>query len=245
MTKIKLVVLDMAGTTILDQHEVEMCFKKAAIQNGLHASDERILALQGYAKLQVFQMLWTEQLGDQESSISDKAKQSYEDFKEILETHYRTQPIYKTEGCDELFQYLHKNGIFIALTTGFYRTVANIILTKVGWGQSLNQNFVNLRNTQGIHLSITPDEAGVGRPDPAMIHLAMKKIGITDPRQVINVGDTPVDLAFGKNANIRLALGVCNGTHTRSQLEGFPNDGLLNKIDDLIAIIEQINHEKI
>jgi len=51
-------------------------------------------------------------------------------------------------------------------------------------------------------------------------------------------------LTFGKNANIRLALGVCNGTHTRSQLESFPNDGLLNRIDDLIEIIEQINHEK-
>jgi hypothetical protein len=46
-----------------------------------------------------------------------------------------------------------------------------------------------------------------------------------------------------ENANIRLALGVCNGTHTRSQLEPFPNDGLLQIIDDLIEIIEQINHE--
>ena len=245
MTRIKLVVLDMAGTTILDQHEVEMCFKKAAIQNGLHASDERILALQGYAKLQVFQILWTEQLGEHDSTIPAKAEKSYHDFKDILEAHYRTQPVLKTEGCQELFDYLHKNGIFIALTTGFYRTVANIILTKIGWGQSLNQNFINLRNSQGIHLSLTPDEAGKGRPDPAMIHLAMKKTGITDPRQVINVGDTPVDLAFGKNANIRLALGVSNGTHTRIQLEPFPNDGLLNRIDDLIAIIEEINHEKI
>lgn len=245
MTKIKLVVLDMAGTTIRDQHEVEMCFKKAAIQNGLLASDERILALQGYAKLQVFQMLWTEQLGEQDSAIQANAEKSYHDFKDILEEHYRTQSIFKTEGCQELFDYLHKNGIFIALTTGFYRTVANIILAKIGWGQSLNQNFINLRNSQGIHLSLTPDEAGKGRPDPAMIHLAMKKTGITDPRQVINIGDTPVDLVFGKNANIRLALGVCNGTHTRSQLDPFPNDGLLNRIDDLIEIIEQINHEKI
>jgi len=44
----------MAGTTVMDQHEVEHCFKLAAIKNELHASDERILALQGYAKLYVF-----------------------------------------------------------------------------------------------------------------------------------------------------------------------------------------------
>jgi phosphoglycolate phosphatase-like HAD superfamily hydrolase len=73
-----------------------------------------------------------------------------------------------------------------------------------------------------------------------MIQYAMEKFGITDPQEVINIGDTPVDLAFGKNAQVRLALGVCNGTHSRSQLEGHPNDGLLNKISDLITLIDQL-----
>ena len=245
MNPIKLVILDMAGTTVLDQHEVEKCFKEAAIKNELWASDERILALQGYAKLEVFMMLWAEQLGSSDTSISEKALQSFEDFKTILEDHYRKNPVFQTEGCQELFTYLHKNGIFIALTTGFYRTVANIILTKLGWSQSLNSNFINLRNKSGIHLSVTPDEAGEGRPSPKMIQFAMKQIGITNLSEVINVGDTPVDLAFGKNAGVRLALGVCNGTHTREQLASFPNDGLLHKIDDLIQIIEDLKNEKI
>jgi hypothetical protein len=99
MNPIKLVVLDMAGTTVLDQHEVEKCFKEAAIKNGLWASDERILALQGYAKLEVFTMLWAEQLGSKDTSISQKALQSFEDFKSILEDHYRKSPIFQTEGC--------------------------------------------------------------------------------------------------------------------------------------------------
>ena len=83
MNPIKLVILDMAGTTVLDQHEVEKCFKEAAIKNELWASDDRILALQGYAKLEVFTMLWAEQLGSSDSSISEKALQSFEDFKTI------------------------------------------------------------------------------------------------------------------------------------------------------------------
>ena len=190
-------------------------------------------------------MLWAEQLGSSDSSISEKALQSFEDFKTILEDHYRKNQVFQTEGCQELFEYLHKNGIFIALTTGFYRSVANIILTKLGWSQSLNSNFINLRNKSGIHLSVTPDEAGEGRPSPKMIQFAMKQIGITQLSEVINVGDTPVDLAFGKNAGVRLALGVCNGTHTREQLASFPNDGLLHKIDDLIQIIEDLKNEKI
>ena len=84
MKEIKLVVLDMAGTTVADQHEVEYCFKQAAIKNELHSSDERILALQGYAKLYVFTLLWTEQLGEGDSRISELALQSYQDFKAMV-----------------------------------------------------------------------------------------------------------------------------------------------------------------
>jgi len=231
MKDIKLVILDMAGTTVMDQHEVEHCFKLAAIKNELHASDERILALQGYAKLYVFTLLWTEQVGEEDPRITELAAKSYADFKEILENHYRTQPVYPTEGCLELFEALHVKGIKIALTTGFYREVADIILGRLGWVPSLDAN-------TGIHLSVTPDEVnGEGRPSPAMIHFAMEKLGVTDLEQVINVGDTPVDLAFGKNAGVRLALGVCNGTHTRAQLENHPNDGLLEKISDLIDYV--------
>ena len=236
---IKLVILDMAGTTVLDQHEVEHCFKLAADKNGLLASDERILALQGYAKLLVFRMLWEEQLGKGSEQIEPNAQKSYLDFTEILENHYKTNPIYPTEGCLELFSYLHQHGITIALTTGFYRKVANIILDKLGWGRSLNGNYINLQNKEGIHISITPDEVGgKGRPAPDMIEYAMKMAGIKDKSEVINIGDTPVDLLFGKNAGVRLALGVCNGTHTREQLVSYPNDGLLEKISDLIDIIE-------
>lgn len=231
MKEIKLVVLDMAGTTVMDQHEVEYCFKQAAIKNNLQASDERILALQGYAKLYVFTLLWTEQIGEGNPRISELAAQSYADFKTILENHYRTQPVYPTEGCLALFDALHQKGIKIALTTGFYREVADIILNRLGWTPSIHAK-------EGIHLSVTPDEVnGEGRPSPAMIQYAMEKLGITDVAEVINVGDTPVDLLFGKNAGVRYALGVCNGTHTREQLAAHPNDGLLGNISELIDYV--------
>jgi phosphonatase-like hydrolase len=241
MGLIKLVIMDMAGTTVMDQHEVEYCFKLAAKQNGLFATDERILSLQGYAKLHVFRLLWTEQLGVGHSEIETLAQQSYAAFTVILENHYQTQDVFPTEGCLELFDYLHSKGIYIALTTGFYRKVANIILSKLNWLQSLNNNYINLSNKSGIHISVTPDEVnGEGRPSPKMIEYAMSICRITDPLQVINIGDTPVDLAFGKNAGVRLALGVCNGTHTKEQLADFQNDGLLNKISDLIEVIENV-----
>ena len=190
-------------------------------------------------------MLWEEQLGQGHPDIKNKALNAYESFKNILENHYKSNEVYPTEGCEPLFNYLHKQGIYIALTTGFYRTVANIILDKLGWLDSLNLNYTNLSNKKGIHISVTPDEVEAGRPSPKMIEHAMKIVGIKNPNLVINIGDTPVDLAFGKNANVRLALGVCNGTHTKGQLAQYPNDGLLNNVAELIEIIEYLNNEKI
>lgn len=61
-TSIKLVVLDMAGTTVQDHKEVETCFAKACQATQLEVSDERILALQGYSKIHVFKLLWGERL---------------------------------------------------------------------------------------------------------------------------------------------------------------------------------------
>lgn len=246
MHPIKLVVLDMAGTTMQDLHEVEYCFKEAAKLNGLQASNERILALQGYAKLEVFRLLWKEQLGSEDlNEIEINAQKTYRDFKYILEFYYLEHPVFKTDGCMELLEYLHQNNIYIALTTGFYREVTNILLKKLGWLDTLNQHYMNISNKSNIHISVTPDEAGHGRPNPAMIQYAMKMLGVKNPLEVINIGDTPVDLQFGKNADVRMALAVSNGTHSYDELKDFPNDGILPNLKALIPILENIKNEKI
>lgn len=246
MPPIKLVVLDMAGTTMQDLHEVEHCFKEAAKLNNLNTSDERILSLQGYAKLEVFRMLWQEQSENEDPKIIEsKAQKSYQDFKNILEFYYREHPVFKTEGCLELFDYLHQNNIYIALTTGFYRKVTNILLKKLGWLENLNQHYMNISNKTGIHISVTPDETTFGRPNPAMIQYAMKMLGVKNPLEVVNIGDTPVDLQFGKNAGVRLALAVSNGTHSYDELKDYLNDGILPNLKALIPILENLKNEKI
>jgi phosphoglycolate phosphatase-like HAD superfamily hydrolase len=57
---------------------------------------------------------------------------------------------------------------------------------------------------------------------------------------VIHIGDTPVDLAAGINANCLLSLAVTNGTHTREQLQQYPNDGLLDSLLELPKIISNL-----
>lgn len=232
-------VFDMAGTTVRDQHEVEHCFAQAASQTGLVVSDERILAMQGLSKRFVFETLWTEQLVNPAASdLKAKVDTSYQLFTEILENHYRTQPVVPTDGCLETFAFLKENGIKIALTTGFYRVVTDIILNKLGWLTGLDENYIGNDQTI-IQASIASDEVEQGRPQPLMIQKAMRLLNCSDPKRVVNIGDTPSDLLSGQAAGVGLNLGLVNGTHTRSQLETYPSDQLLKSLGDLPAVLSK------
>jgi phosphoglycolate phosphatase-like HAD superfamily hydrolase len=73
-----------------------------------------------------------------------------------------------------------------------------------------------------------------------MILKALKTFGINDLKKVINIGDTPSDLQSGKSAGVGLSLGVCNGTHSRTHLEVYPNDGLLADLSELMSFIKKM-----
>lgn len=248
MTSIELVVFDMAGTTIQDRHEVEMCFLEAASHTGLSVTPERVLALQGYSKIYVFELLWTEMIGENHPDLKGFVDNSYQVFCDILENHYATNNIFPTDGCLEIFEFLKQKNIKIALTTGFYRKVANIILGKLGWLEGLNEQYVGNKNTI-IQVSIASDEVLKGRPEPFMIHKAMKLLDIHNTTKVINIGDTPSDLKSGTRAGCRMSLGVTNGTHTQQQLSLYRNDGLLSNISELKQFIKNtdqtLRYEKI
>lgn len=231
----KLVVFDMAGTTVADHHEVERCFAEAAAETGLSVTAERILAMQGLAKRYVFETLWKEQLG--EADVTQPVDSSYAAFRRILEKHYRTNGATPTAGCLETFAYLRERGIAIALTTGFYRVVTDIILEKLGWRAGLNEQRVG-GPARLIQASVASDEVKRGRPYPQMIERAMQLTGVTNPKAVINIGDTPSDLLSGRAAGVALNLGVTNGTHPADQLENYPHDYLLGSLAELPGLVE-------
>jgi phosphonatase-like hydrolase len=231
MVRIELVVCDMAGTTVKDDREVEQCFFKAAEHTGLSASSERVVAMMGLPKKLVFQRLWDSQIGTDHPDYARNVEASFATFKDILETHYQTQPVEPTDGCLELFAWLKSRQIKIALTTGFYRQVTTIILNRLGWDQGLNSDYIGSSDSI-IQASITPCEIfnQEGRPAPYMIQKAMYKLGVIDSKNVVTIGDTPSDLSSGINANCLYSFAVTNGTHTKEQLEAYPNHGLFHSL---------------
>ncbi|AWM31874.1 HAD family hydrolase [Hymenobacter nivis] len=234
MASLQLVVFDMAGTTVRDQHEVEACFAQAAAATGLRATAARILAAQGQAKRFVFEALWREQLGGgvRLSVLEAQVDESYHAFRRILEAYYRTAAVVPTAGCLELLAFLRGRGVRVALTTGFYRAVTDLLLHRLGWDAGLDTQYRGTAHSF-IDLSVASDEVAAGRPAPLMIQKAMQVFGITDPQSVYNVGDTPSDLESGRRAGCARSLGVVNGTHTRQQLAACPNDGLFASLAEL------------
>ena len=241
MSAIELVVFDMAGTTVKDENEVFDCFIQATENSGLQADAGKLNPMMGWAKKLVFQTLWAEQIGKDNPDFESKVEASYTKFKQVLEERYRNQPVHPTEGCLDLFAWLKSQNIKIALNTGFYREVTDIILQRLSWDKGLGNDYVGTFESI-IQASITPSEIynNEGRPAPYMIQKAMYELDVKDPQKVIVIGDTPSDIQAGINANCFWSLGVTNGTHTKEQLETSPHNGLLNSLADLKPLIASL-----
>ena len=110
-------------------------------------------------------------------------------------------------------------------------------LYQLRWHHGLNEKYVGTGKSL-IQASVCSDDVPRGRPAPYMIHRCMMLLGVEDIRRVVTIGDTPSDLLSGKNAGCGLTLGVTNGTHTRAQLQRYPNDGLLNTLHELRPALE-------
>jgi phosphonatase-like hydrolase len=232
LDEIKLVVFDMAGTTVQDHNEVLLCFRQACLDQGLEVPDSRLNALMGVSKLEVFHTLWREH-GVPADRIAPLADASFEHFREILERYYHDHPVKPVDGVLVTFAWLRHRGIKIALNTGFYRTVTDIILNKLGWDKDMDVRHVSSGTGSIIDCSISSDEVPHGRPAPDMIRQVMKLLDVPFATQVVKVGDTPVDLLEGRNAGCLLSLAVTNGTHSREELAGLDHDGLLYSVTDL------------
>ncbi len=235
---ISLVVFDMAGTTLVDRGEIEDCFHEACRRTGLDVSRDRINAMMGWSKIVVFQTFWKEHLGEDSSELEAKVKASYDLFRELLEDFYRTQPLQPTEGAVDTIHWLRSNGVKVVLNTGFYRVVTDIILSRLDWDRGLNADRISAGDSF-IDMSIASDEVEKGRPYPYMIRKAMAQFGITDPKRVIKVGDTPVDLEEGRQADCLFSLAVTNGSHTEAELAPLDNDGLLPSMTALRPFLEK------
>lgn len=212
----RLVVFDLAGTTIEDDGQVPAAFTVALAAHGISATPEQINRVRGASKRQAVLRFVPE--GPRQA---DEAEAIYARFREELAHRYATGGVRPIAGAIDVFQYLRHRGVKVALTTGFDRDTTTLLLSALGWLQDTADAIV------------CGDDVAHGRPAPDLIFRAMADAGISDTAQVATVGDTTLDLEAGASAGVGWNIGVLSGAHRREALELAPHTHIIDSVADL------------
>jgi len=222
----ELVVFDIAGTTVHDGGEVVAAFEAAAREVGLTAPREELIAQMGTSKIDVFDALARRQHGDTPAAATARDA-GYAAFRRNLEGHYHQHGARAIGGAEAAFDWLRAHGVPVALNTGFYREVTDLIVDAVGFRAA-------------VDVVICSDDVPAGRPFPYMIHAAMRHCHTRCAGRVVVIGDTPSDARAAANAGAGVVVGVTSGSHTARSLRRQPITHLLDSVRSLPPLLERL-----
>lgn len=232
---IKLVVFDMAGTTVKDADNVHQALQNALEKSGYKVSREEVNEVMGYPKpVAIRRLLKSKDVA--ESKIENEAyiKQIHQHFvDEMIDFYAHHQEVKEKPQVRETFAALRSRNIKVAIDTGFSRDIADTIMDRLGW------------KTEAIFdYSVTSDEVANGRPFPDMIYKAMEQAGIDNPQEVAKVGDTVSDLQQGEAAKCKLVIGVTTGAYKKEELIQYAHTHLIEQLDQVVEIIDKVEVEQ-
>jgi phosphonatase-like hydrolase len=213
---VELVVMDMAGTTVHDGGEVPAAFRSALAAHGVAVTDDELAGVRGASKREVIRTLVTRHQPD---ALPSLAEEVYAEFRAALSERYGAG-VRAVEGAEDVFDWLRRRGVRIALNTGFDRVITDLLLDALGWRDA-------------VDAVVCGDEVREGRPAPYLIFRAMEATGAASVHRVMNVGDTELDLRAGWNAGVGWNVGVLSGAHPRERLERAPHTHLVASVASL------------
>ncbi len=220
--KTKLVVFDIAGTTVTDKGNVADAFMSAFSMEGIEVDLTEVKKVMGYRKKDAIVML-LQKFHPEKAREETLVAQIHSNFEEkMLEFYMSEKDLLPLPHAEDTFRWLHSQGIFVALNTGFTRLITEGILYRLGW-----------KENPLIDEIICSDEVEQGRPAPFMINRIMENLGVSDPAEVMKVGDTEVDVLEGRNAHCGHVISVTTGAYTRNQLEHFNPDHIIESLSEL------------
>nr|WP_107905611.1 phosphonatase-like hydrolase [Streptomyces chartreusis] len=216
---IRLVVLDMAGTTVADGGLVERAFAAAARHVGADpaAGIDHVRATMGESKISVFRHLF----GDE-----TKAREANGAFEAAYAGLVDGGEVAALPGAREAVEELTAQGRTVVLSTGFARPTQDAILAALGWRDL-------------VPLTLCPaDAGGRGRPYPDMVLAAFLRTGAADAvGQIAVVGDTSYDMLSGVRAGAGLVAGVLTGAHDTQALRSAGATHVLGSVAELPRLL--------
>jgi phosphonatase-like hydrolase len=225
MMNIKMVVLDMAGTTVNEDNLVYKTVQKVIVQEGFSVTLKEVLQYgAGKEKHKAITDVLT--ACTKAKDIKTIADRTFANFKIELEKAYEECSISAFVGMEAFFEQLREGDIKVVLNTGYDLKTANKLMEKLNWQVGREVNAL-----------ITSDDVVNGRPHPDMIKKAMVQFNIDDPLQVLKAGDSEIDIIEGKNSGCGITVGVLSGAQSREQLETANPDYILQNVTELAHIL--------
>jgi len=224
MDQLDLVVFDMAGTTVQAADQVPAALQQAFEQFGVKLSDEEIRSVRGRSKREAISDLLTHHL----SLVDGRqlATEVYSLFQGVLMELYERQGVEQVDGADKTFEWLMTRDVKVALSTGFDRAIAALLLQMVGWDKS-------------IDVVVCNEDVPRGRPAPYLVFRAMEWAGCECVHRVAVVGDTVSDLQAADNAGVRWGIGVLSGAHSETQLKSCPHSKIITSVKELPSVFTE------
>ncbi len=203
---LELVVLDMAGTTVNENNVVYKTIHQTLVNENIECSLEQVLyyCAGKEKRTAIFDIL---SALHPDLASEDRVDSLFAVFKVALKEAYDQLDVQTFEGTIDFFDTLRKEGVAIALNTGYDKKTANKLLDKLKWQAGTEYDTL-----------ITADDVQNGRPHPDMIHLAMEHTGISDASSVMKVGDSKIDIEEGHSAKCGYSVGITTGAQTEKEL---------------------------
>lgn len=222
---IKLVVFDMAGTTVDEDNVVYRTVRSAINAAGYDFTQQQVQAAgAGKEKSQAIRDVLA--LDNNEHSDEEVAA-IFDDFRQRLKQAYSDLDVREQPGASEVFAALRERGICVILNTGYDRTTAEQLIKKIGWAIGTD-----------IDALVTASDVLNGRPAPDMIRNAMEFADVTTPTAVAKIGDSQIDIEEGQNAGCGMTLGITTGAQTESQLRDANPTAVIHSLDQLLEFID-------
>jgi len=221
---IRMIVFDMAGTVINEDNVVYKTLQRAINDYGIAVDLNQVLAEgAGKEKSQAIRdIVNLHAPGHSEDSI----QKIHSNFLTLLEAAYADLNVKPLDGALELFQLLRAKGIRTVLNTGYNQHTADQLLIKLGW--TPGDTFDEL---------VTASAVAHTRPQPDMILEGMRRCQLTNPAEVLKIGDSIIDIEEGKNAGCGITVGITTGAHTAEQLWSAHPDFVIHQLTDLVPML--------
>lgn len=221
VTKTKLMVFDMAGTTVNENGIVYKTLLKTLNDYGLNVNKKDIEKWHGSNKYHALEHFlyksFDQNIKDKDIEIEKNVLNKM--FDDNLKSEYfeKSSISLIDESMPDLFNNLRKNDIKIALNTGYSKEIQENIIDK-------------LHMNEFIDGYISSEDVRYGRPYPYMIYKLMEQFEIENSKQVIKIGDTENDILEGKNAKC-FTIGVLSGADDKEKL--IKSNYILNSVMNL------------